>query len=711
MFFQGQRLEPATLKPEYHFQYSVNNEETGDFKSQEESRDGKSVVGRYTMAEPTGQVREVKYTADEVHGFRADVKMHPPGTFQSKNSEKRSAYVQERSDSEEKTEEVQSDRPSEENKEDQHADETKSSAELLHNNRPQQPEEMSDEEVEKTLEKQEHILHPHEHQHSNTDEEKSVDTESNEQTDNLIITVNAEKKAPAPTSEVNADSAKQPVHITHAVQDPMGQPAYPFIPQLYQYGQRIPNPAQADSPYPYAQRIPHPAAQADSAHHIPHPAVDHHYNIPHPAVPDHQLKTPAPLHPAAPVQAGAYPQVLPSFIYKDHSISPVSPLFIQQPSQHAHHFLPGNVQDILAAKQASIQDVENMVRSASAGETKPVEVQGSHGYQIHPKPMMFQLADPPVHLLLPSNQFDESYKALSYLSPNYPYNLPYLYQPSQDGLGRAGIPQHFIDHRNQADEAQKSILTNFNTFDFVRPLVNNIPPQYLPQKFRPVSSTAAPVNADQVSSTAQPHTEAAQQQQHVENHQVNKGQSPAPAAPSSPAPYFNLPFLYPLTTFLQRPFFHHQSQQAVQPLQTPVQQNQANNVQQDTQKVQTPQPVQSMPAPAANEQQRYYFLQPSFPTNGQYRYNPQLANPPPQQQKSAAPPMKPAALRAQPAQMQVPAPQPSHYFQEKSSNMYSFPYNSPVALLVLPMPDAQAQHTRVNENKAVRPSLDSYYKK
>uniref|UniRef100_A0A8D9E6X1 Cuticle protein 8 n=1 Tax=Cacopsylla melanoneura TaxID=428564 RepID=A0A8D9E6X1_9HEMI len=695
---QSQKLEPEpAVNPEYHFRYFVHNEDTGDFKSQEESRDGKSVVGRYTVAEPTGHVREVKYTADEKHGFRADVKIHPPGTFETKNAGKRSADAEEKSDTVEEKEDVQADKPSEED--DQHADETKSSEELLHNDKPQQPEEMTDEEVEKTLENKEHILNPQEHEHSNTDEEKSADAGHKEEGDNLIITVNAEKK---PLTEVKADPARQPVHIAHAVKDPISQPAYPFIPHF-------------NAPYPYAQRIPNPAvADVPAAHHIPHPAVaDYYHSIPHPAVIEHHLRTPGSIPPPAPVHPAPIPAALPSFIYRDHPISPVSPIFIQQPSNQAHHYLPGNVQDILAAKQANIQDVENTLRQAAANEGRHEERYGTHSYQIHPKPMMFQLADPPMHVLLPSSQFDQSYKALTYLAPNYPYNLPYVYQPSQEDLGRAGIPLQFLDHRNYADEAQKSIL-NYN--NFIKPIVNHIPLQYIPEKFRPVSSTASPLNADQVSSTPQGQQEAP----HQHEIQINKGQTPAPATASSPSHYF--PFLYPLTTFLQRPFFQqhvpHQVAHSVQPQQVPVQQNNVQ-IQQDNEKVQKPaaQPVQSAPAPqqvaapAANEQQRYYFIQPSFPSNGQYRYN---AGSPPAPQKPAATPVKPTPvpLRAQPVPTQVPVPahnHNAHSIQEKSSNLYSFPYNSPVALLVLPF-DQQHPQQKGNENNGVRDPMGNFYR-
>ncbi|KAJ8731936.1 hypothetical protein PYW08_014666 [Mythimna loreyi] len=59
--------------PSYKFEYSVKDEHTGDHKSQEEHRDGDHVSGSYSLVEPDGNVRTVHYTADDHHGFRADV--------------------------------------------------------------------------------------------------------------------------------------------------------------------------------------------------------------------------------------------------------------------------------------------------------------------------------------------------------------------------------------------------------------------------------------------------------------------------------------------------------------------------------------------------------------------------------------------------------------------------------------------------------------
>nr|CAD7268306.1 unnamed protein product [Timema shepardi] len=54
--------------PKYEFGYEVTDHHTGDSHYQKESRDGDKVVGEYALKEPGGNVRTVKYVADQ-HGF------------------------------------------------------------------------------------------------------------------------------------------------------------------------------------------------------------------------------------------------------------------------------------------------------------------------------------------------------------------------------------------------------------------------------------------------------------------------------------------------------------------------------------------------------------------------------------------------------------------------------------------------------------------
>ncbi|KAJ2938288.1 hypothetical protein O0L34_g17636 [Tuta absoluta] len=65
-------------RPRYAFNYGVSDPNTGDIKSQHETRDGDVVKGQYSLVEPDGSVRTVDYTADAVHGFNAVVSKSGP---------------------------------------------------------------------------------------------------------------------------------------------------------------------------------------------------------------------------------------------------------------------------------------------------------------------------------------------------------------------------------------------------------------------------------------------------------------------------------------------------------------------------------------------------------------------------------------------------------------------------------------------------------
>ncbi|KAF6200888.1 hypothetical protein GE061_005335 [Apolygus lucorum] len=65
--------EPFDPNPQYSFNYNIQDPLTGDAKSQQESRNGDSVQGSYSLVEPDGSVRTVEYTADAVNGFNAVV--------------------------------------------------------------------------------------------------------------------------------------------------------------------------------------------------------------------------------------------------------------------------------------------------------------------------------------------------------------------------------------------------------------------------------------------------------------------------------------------------------------------------------------------------------------------------------------------------------------------------------------------------------------
>jgi hypothetical protein len=58
--------------PSYKYGYRVADVQSGDSHSQQESRDGDTVVGHYSIQEPNGNVRTVKYVADN-NGFQAQI--------------------------------------------------------------------------------------------------------------------------------------------------------------------------------------------------------------------------------------------------------------------------------------------------------------------------------------------------------------------------------------------------------------------------------------------------------------------------------------------------------------------------------------------------------------------------------------------------------------------------------------------------------------
>ncbi|KAE8573777.1 cuticle protein 7-like [Halyomorpha halys] len=65
----------------YNFDYSVKDEHTGDIKSQREQREGDKTEGEYSLVEPDGTLRVVKYYVDGKSGFVAEVHREP-GKYQ-----------------------------------------------------------------------------------------------------------------------------------------------------------------------------------------------------------------------------------------------------------------------------------------------------------------------------------------------------------------------------------------------------------------------------------------------------------------------------------------------------------------------------------------------------------------------------------------------------------------------------------------------------
>lgn len=60
-------------KPDYQFEYGVEDPKSQVSQFRKENRQDDAVVGEYSYTDPLGHVRTVKYTADKLHGFRADI--------------------------------------------------------------------------------------------------------------------------------------------------------------------------------------------------------------------------------------------------------------------------------------------------------------------------------------------------------------------------------------------------------------------------------------------------------------------------------------------------------------------------------------------------------------------------------------------------------------------------------------------------------------
>ncbi|KAL6263893.1 hypothetical protein P5V15_003974 [Pogonomyrmex californicus] len=68
----GHSHEDYVAHPHYTFSYGIEDHHTGDYHGQKEQRDGSEVFGEYTVKEPDGNIRTVKYRAGK-DGFHAKV--------------------------------------------------------------------------------------------------------------------------------------------------------------------------------------------------------------------------------------------------------------------------------------------------------------------------------------------------------------------------------------------------------------------------------------------------------------------------------------------------------------------------------------------------------------------------------------------------------------------------------------------------------------
>ena len=75
--YQANHLGDYDGDGSFQYRYMVSDPRTGDAKSQHETRDGDTVTGEYRVLEANGLMRIVSYTADDAHGFVANVRWVP----------------------------------------------------------------------------------------------------------------------------------------------------------------------------------------------------------------------------------------------------------------------------------------------------------------------------------------------------------------------------------------------------------------------------------------------------------------------------------------------------------------------------------------------------------------------------------------------------------------------------------------------------------
>ncbi|XP_055847114.1 uncharacterized protein LOC129912745 [Episyrphus balteatus] len=71
--YDGRGRVDYVARPEYQFAYGVEDAKTRVLQNRRETRNGDAVKGVYSVVDPDGSLRVVKYTADNVNGFQAEV--------------------------------------------------------------------------------------------------------------------------------------------------------------------------------------------------------------------------------------------------------------------------------------------------------------------------------------------------------------------------------------------------------------------------------------------------------------------------------------------------------------------------------------------------------------------------------------------------------------------------------------------------------------
>lgn len=60
-------------KPDYQFEYGVEDPKSQVSQFRKENRNDDAVIGEYSYTDPLGHIRTVKYRADKINGFQAEI--------------------------------------------------------------------------------------------------------------------------------------------------------------------------------------------------------------------------------------------------------------------------------------------------------------------------------------------------------------------------------------------------------------------------------------------------------------------------------------------------------------------------------------------------------------------------------------------------------------------------------------------------------------
>jgi Insect cuticle protein len=69
----GKHSVDYVAKPDYSFEYGVEDPKSHVSQNRKEHRHGDEVHGEYSLVQPDGKTRTVKYTSDHHNGFQAEV--------------------------------------------------------------------------------------------------------------------------------------------------------------------------------------------------------------------------------------------------------------------------------------------------------------------------------------------------------------------------------------------------------------------------------------------------------------------------------------------------------------------------------------------------------------------------------------------------------------------------------------------------------------